>query len=140
MPLCRSAVSPNFAIQSVSSLVPNVCTGVQQLLGRGGWEGRLLYLRELAGQPPPPAESLSGVRVVVQDVETYWAMAQEIQAPIVEPLSDDDGVRAFTIADPDGFGLQFATPIGAARPQERTCGCGTRGFVLTEHRDNKVTA
>ena len=75
------------------------------------------------------------MRVVVHDVETYWAMAQEIQAHVVEPIGDDDGVRAFTIADPDGFGVQFATPIGAARPQERTCGCGTRAFVLTEHRE-----
>jgi catechol 2,3-dioxygenase-like lactoylglutathione lyase family enzyme len=105
---------------------------------RLAWEGRLLYLRELAGLPPPPADALSGARVVVHDVETYWAVAQEIQAPIVEPISDNDGVRAFTIADPDGFGVQFATPIGAARPQERTCGCGTHAFDMTEDGDNKV--
>jgi hypothetical protein len=43
-------------------------------------------------------------------VDDYWKLANEISAPIVIPISDRYyGLRDFTIADPDGFGIRFAT-------------------------------
>ena len=75
------------------------------------WEGRMLVVRERPGLPSPPSEPPAGVRVIVHDVETYWKMAATIHARVIEPLHEaDDGLRAFTVADPDGFRLRFATP------------------------------
>jgi catechol 2,3-dioxygenase-like lactoylglutathione lyase family enzyme len=79
------------------------------------WEGRSLVLRERAGLPVPPEEPTTGLRIVVHDVETYWAMALTIGARIIDPVRDgNDGLRGFTVADPDGFGLFFAAPLSAS--------------------------
>ena len=78
------------------------------------WEGRVLVLRERSALPPPPTDPPSGVRVIVHDVDTYWQMARTMGVRIIEPIgTGDDGLLVFTVADPDGFSVRFATPIAA---------------------------
>lgn len=49
---------------------------------------------------------------MVRDVESYWNLAGELGARMLVPLADRDyGLRDFTIADPDGFGVRFASRI-----------------------------
>src|SRR3954447_14761961 len=71
------------------------------------WEGHELFLDERHGLMPPERPT-ANVRVMVLDVDRYWARAQEMGARVVEPIADRDyGLRDFTIADPDGFGIRF---------------------------------
>jgi len=75
-----------------------------------GWEGHLFFLAECQDLPPPSAVPAANVRVMVPDVDRWWAAAREMGAPVVSPIGDRDyGLRDFTIADPDGFGLRFAS-------------------------------
>jgi catechol 2,3-dioxygenase-like lactoylglutathione lyase family enzyme len=95
-----------------------------ELLRDGGdfveltWEDHRLYLAELSafrdahGVTPatPPTLPLANVRVMVPNVDDYWKLVNEIGAQIIIPLADRYyGLRDFTIADPDGFGVRFAS-------------------------------
>jgi catechol 2,3-dioxygenase-like lactoylglutathione lyase family enzyme len=95
-----------------------------QLLRDGGdfveltWEDHRLFLAELSafhgsgleGELTPPPFPYANVRVMVPNVDEYWALANEIGAPVVFPLGDRYyGLRDFTVADPDGFGVRFAS-------------------------------
>jgi catechol 2,3-dioxygenase-like lactoylglutathione lyase family enzyme len=82
------------------------------------WEGHRLFLVELSTfdeiehvAPAPVGQFPSAnVRVMVPNVEHYWSVANEIGARIIVPIADREyGLRDFTIADPDGFGVRFAT-------------------------------
>jgi catechol 2,3-dioxygenase-like lactoylglutathione lyase family enzyme len=74
------------------------------------WEGHLLFLAESPGLPAVPDAPAANVRVMVPDVDRWWAAAREMGARIVAPIGDRDyGLRDFTVADPDGFGLRFAS-------------------------------
>src|SRR5215813_941284 len=84
------------------------------------WEDHRLFLAELsafrdvreASLAPPPSFPLANVRVMVSNVDEYWKLANEIGAQIVIPLADRYyGLRDFTIADPDGFGIRFASSL-----------------------------
>ena len=78
------------------------------------WEGHRLFLAQVAGTPPPaPLPSpLANVRVMVPHVDDCWRRANEIGAPVVAPIGDRYyGLRDFTIADPDGFGVRFASRL-----------------------------
>jgi catechol 2,3-dioxygenase-like lactoylglutathione lyase family enzyme len=95
-----------------------------ELLRDGGdfveltWEDHRLFLAELSAfheieqvvlAPTRPFPS-ANVRVMVPNVDHYWRVANEIGARIVVPIADRYyGLRDFTIADPDGFGVRFAT-------------------------------
>jgi uncharacterized glyoxalase superfamily protein PhnB len=47
---------------------------------------------------------------MVPDVDQLWALANEVGATVVIPIGDRYyGLRDFTIADPDGFGVRFAS-------------------------------
>ena len=49
---------------------------------------------------------------MVQRVDDYWKLALESGAPVVVPIGDRYyGLRDFTIADPDGFGVRFAANL-----------------------------
>jgi uncharacterized glyoxalase superfamily protein PhnB len=49
---------------------------------------------------------------MVPDVGAWWRRATGRGARVLAPIADRDyGLRDFTIADPDGFGLRFATRI-----------------------------
>jgi len=82
------------------------------------WEDHRLFLAEAsafqgvdpAGPPTPLAFPVANVRVMVPRVDEQWRLARESGARIVAPIGDRYyGLRDFTIADPDGFGVRFAS-------------------------------
>jgi len=49
---------------------------------------------------------------MVPDVDDHWRLANEIGARIIAPIADRYyGLRDFIIADPDGFGVRFASVL-----------------------------
>ena len=95
-----------------------------ELLRDGGdfveltWEDHRLFLAEISAfpeigeieLPAPPKFPLANVRVMVPNVDDRWRMANEIGAQILVPVGDRYyGLRDFTLADPDGFGIRFAS-------------------------------
>lgn len=97
-----------------------------QLLRDGGdfveliWEDHRLFLAELSAfrdipegaAPPVPIFPAANVRVMVPNVNDYWKLAYEIGANVISPIADRYyGLRDFTITDPDGFGIRFATTL-----------------------------
>jgi catechol 2,3-dioxygenase-like lactoylglutathione lyase family enzyme len=96
-----------------------------ELLRDGGdfveltWEEHRLFLAEPsafpsehAAPPVPPVFPLANVRVMVPDVDRHWGLIQEIGADVVIPIGDRYyGLRDFTIRDPDGFGVRFASVL-----------------------------
>jgi len=85
------------------------------------WEEHRLFLAQPsafdsesvpASEPPP--FPYGNVRVMVPNVDEYWAIAGEIGARVVIPIGDRYyGLRDFQIADPDGFGVRFASLLSA---------------------------
>ena len=82
------------------------------------WEGNRLFLAEMSafqGVEPEelvqPAEfPVANVRVMVPNVDDCWKVAIDVGARVVVPIGDRYyGLRDFTIADPDGFGIRFAS-------------------------------
>ena len=100
-----------------------------ELLRDGGdfveltWEDHRLFLAEPsafpdehAAAPVPPVFPLGNVRVMVPDVDRYWGLIHEIGAEVVIPIGDRYyGLRDFTIRDPDGFGVRFASVLQGPR-------------------------
>lgn len=82
------------------------------------WEGHQLFLDERPALPPPTSAQ-ANVRVMVADVDAYWERAIRMGSRVLSPIADRYyGLRDFTIADPDGFGVRFATRL-AAEPWTR---------------------
>lgn len=84
------------------------------------WEDHRLFLAEESAfhgvdrvEPPaPPPFPSANIRVMVPNVDDYWQLAKESDARVVVPIGDRYyGLRDFTIADPDGFGVRFATTL-----------------------------
>jgi catechol 2,3-dioxygenase-like lactoylglutathione lyase family enzyme len=82
------------------------------------WEDHRLFLAAISAfhevqgvaLAAPPAFPLANVRVMVADADAQWRLAKEIGARIILPIADRSyGLRDFTIADPDGFGVRFAS-------------------------------
>lgn len=84
------------------------------------WEGHHLFLGELASfhdhevdhveLPSVPSFPAAYLRVMVPDVDVYWQRVQELGAPILVSIADRYyGIRDFIIADPDGYGIRFAS-------------------------------
>ena len=45
-------------------------------------------------------------------MDAVWAVAQKLGMPVERPIGNRDyGLRDFTVLDPDGFGLRFASPL-----------------------------
>ena len=97
-----------------------------ELLRDGGdfveltWEEHRLFLAEPSAfrgaehavLPVSPMFPIANVRVMVPDVDRYWGLIHEIGAEIVVPIGDRYyGLRDFTIRDPDGFGVRFASVL-----------------------------
>jgi uncharacterized glyoxalase superfamily protein PhnB len=52
------------------------------------------------------------VRVMVPDVDAVWQRVNALGLHVVAPLADRAyHLRDFTIVDPDGFGVRFATRL-----------------------------
>ena len=76
------------------------------------WEKHLLFLDQRSKLPPVPEFPAANVRVMVPDVDRYWTLCQEMQARIVAPIGNRYyGLRDFTVADPDGYGVRFASRL-----------------------------
>ena len=84
------------------------------------WEDHLLFLAELSAfheiaEVGPTVRlrfPVANIRVMVSDVDQCWKLANELGAPIVLSIADRYyGLRDFTIADPDGFGIRFASQL-----------------------------
>jgi catechol 2,3-dioxygenase-like lactoylglutathione lyase family enzyme len=82
------------------------------------WEDHRLFLAEISAfsgvhgvsLAAPPPFPLADVRLMVPNVDAFWELANEIGAQIIIPISDRYyGLRDFTIADPDGFGVRIAS-------------------------------
>ena len=55
---------------------------------------------------------VANVRVMVPNVDDCWKVASDVGARVVVPIGDRYyGLRDFTIADPDGFGIRFASLV-----------------------------
>ena len=95
-----------------------------ELLRDGGdfveltWEDHRLFLAqpsafpgaEHVALPVPSTFPSANVRVMVPDVDRYWDLSHEIGAEVAVPIGDRYyGLRDFTIRDPDGFGIRFAS-------------------------------
>jgi len=100
-----------------------------QLLRDGGdfveltWEDHRLFLAQLSAfheleqveLPPPPKIPFANIRVMVPNVNEHWRVVNEIGAQVIIPVADRYyGLRDFTVADPDGFGVRFATVLNSA--------------------------
>jgi catechol 2,3-dioxygenase-like lactoylglutathione lyase family enzyme len=71
-----------------------------------------LFLDEDANLQPMPGKSRANVRILVPDVDVVWSKAQSLGLQVEQPIADKYyGLRDFTVRDPDGFGLRFATRI-----------------------------
>ena len=84
------------------------------------WENHRLFLAQPsafheadAAKPSPVLQfPCANVRVMVPNVDDYWTRANKIGARIILPIADRYyGLRDFTIADPDGFGVRFASRL-----------------------------
>jgi len=76
------------------------------------WEGHRLFLGERQDLPQPRAHPRASVRVMVPDVDRHWLRARAMGARVLVPLADRAyGLRDFTILDPDGFGVRFASRL-----------------------------
>jgi uncharacterized glyoxalase superfamily protein PhnB len=85
------------------------------------WEHHRLFLAEHSAfhevddveVPARPQFPLANVRVMVPNVDDYWDLAKGSGAQIVVPIADRYyGLRDFMIADPEGFGVRFASALG----------------------------
>jgi catechol 2,3-dioxygenase-like lactoylglutathione lyase family enzyme len=76
------------------------------------WEQHRFFLEARSDLPAPVDLPQANMRIMVPDVDRYWALAQQLGARVIKPIADRDyGLRDFTIADPDGFGLRFGTRL-----------------------------
>jgi catechol 2,3-dioxygenase-like lactoylglutathione lyase family enzyme len=80
------------------------------------WGNAELYLDQAPSPPRMDPHPPANVRVMVPDVDARWERARALGARVVNPIGDRYyGLRDFTIADPDGFGVRFASPLGRRR-------------------------
>ena len=84
------------------------------------WEDHRLFLAEPSAfheidrveSPAVPQFPRANVRVMVPNVNDYWRRVNEMGAQIIVPIADRYyGLRDFIIADPDGFGVRFASKL-----------------------------
>jgi catechol 2,3-dioxygenase-like lactoylglutathione lyase family enzyme len=76
------------------------------------WEQHRFFLEPRPDLSAPLDHPQANVRIMVSNVDDYWRLAQAIGAHVIKPIADRDyGLRDFTIADPDGFGLRFSTRL-----------------------------
>ena len=76
-----------------------------------GWEDSRLLLDERPGLVPTQIPA-GNVRVLVPDVDAVWQRCQDLKATVYAQIADRYyGLRDFTILDPDGFGIRFASDL-----------------------------
>jgi len=78
------------------------------------WEGNRFMLEEHKDWdwPSIPMHPQGNIRVMVPDVDNFWILAKNMKVPVLKPINDREyGLRDFTIRDPDGFAIRFASRI-----------------------------
>lgn len=75
----------------------------------------MIFLEAINNPPPPfsslPQHVIGNIRILVDDVDKYWELAQSLNAPVLKPLADRSySLRDFTIISPEGLGLRFGSP------------------------------
>ena len=76
------------------------------------WEGRRLFLDQRSDLAPLSTAARANVRILTSDVDAVWAVAQTLGLSVEQSIGDRYyGLRDFTVLDPDGFGLRFASPL-----------------------------
>jgi len=83
------------------------------------WEDSRLMLEEFKQMPSLHSDLLAfpiaNIRVMVPNVDEYWALAQRMGARIFKKIGDRYyGLRDFTLVGPDGIGIRFATELPGA--------------------------
>ena len=80
------------------------------------WQERRLFLDERPELPPYSGSPRANVRIIVADVDVVWNRVQSLDVRIHQAVGDRHyGLRDFTIVDPDGFGLRFASVLPPSR-------------------------
>jgi catechol 2,3-dioxygenase-like lactoylglutathione lyase family enzyme len=76
------------------------------------WEEALLFLEANPKALPPLSFPVGNIRILVPNVDDYWTLSQQMGAQVIRLLEDRSyGLRDFTIAEPDGLALRFATRL-----------------------------
>ena len=76
------------------------------------WATHILFLDEQPDLPELTGRARANVRVMVPNVDTVWERAQALGLTVAAPIADRPyGLRDFTVLDPDGFGLRFASSL-----------------------------
>lgn len=76
------------------------------------WEDRRLFLDQRSDLPSLSGPARANVRILTADVDAVWALAQTLGLTAERSIADRFyGLRDFTVLDPDGFGLRFASPL-----------------------------
>ena len=76
------------------------------------WESSLLFLEERDDGPAPGSYPVGNIRVMVANVDDYWALAKRLGVPIANPIGDRYyGLRDFVVLGADGLNLRFATRL-----------------------------
>ena len=77
-------------------------------------DSKARFLQQGDHLPEPPATAVINERVMVPDVDQIWQRLTELGPRIIVPIGDRRyGLRDFTIVDPDGYELRFATRLPA---------------------------
>src|SRR5262245_1324728 len=76
------------------------------------WEDHQFLLQQNDDLPATTSPAVVNLRVMVPDVDRIWTQANQMQSTIVVPIGDRHyGLRDFTILDPDGYELRFASRL-----------------------------
>ena len=80
------------------------------------FEEREFFLDQRSDLAPLSGPARANVRILTNDVDAVWAAVHALGLPVERPIGDRyDGLRDFTVLDPDGFGLRFAGPLSLPR-------------------------
>ncbi|MCO4838412.1 MAG: VOC family protein [Oceanospirillaceae bacterium] len=76
------------------------------------WDESYIFLDQRNQVAPTSDMPVANVRVVVNHIDTLWEQVQAANMQVLNTLTTQTyGLRDFTIADPDGFGVRFAEII-----------------------------
>ena len=78
------------------------------------------------------SETAANVRIVVPDVDRLWVVVGRHGLVVERPIEDRAyGLRDFTVLDPDGFGLRFATPLRIQSEKSRMTAVRVGSFTIS---------
>jgi catechol 2,3-dioxygenase-like lactoylglutathione lyase family enzyme len=79
-----------------------------------GWDDARFFIKEHPQHGS--GATYANIRVMVPDVDLRWDEVGTLGFEVVVPIDDRVyGLRDFTVADPDGFGIRFGTSLADLR-------------------------